>query len=265
MLSLQELSGVIPQASWNCTLTFYVSRFTFYVTLQGREPVKLRLWVGILVAVCFAQAAHGAEQRPRRFGKSHAQILAMGVERWMDFQGAKAGQSTAGMTEGMMAYRDALRWRNDRLATKAPAARRADVAKLRPLLVRYTDGMMTVGHYMTGGGTIWSNIHAGALSDSEEVLYHLLAGGGKAPHPTTTGPILRQLAALEQDMADVAKERNTTKAELDYVRADLKKARTAFTGITQIAARFDRRRSDRVLDFCLDMAETAAGGERAPE
>jgi hypothetical protein len=84
--------------------------------------------------------------------------------------------STVGMSEGMAAYRDALRWRNDRLSARASTTLRKRVADLRPMLVEYTGHMMSLGSYMTGGGTIWSNIHAGTLSHSEETLYALLSG-----------------------------------------------------------------------------------------
>src|SRR6187549_2455934 len=113
----------------------------------------------LLLALAAMAAPLRAEEGPRKFGKSNAQILAMGFDKWMDFQGARAGMSTAGMSEGMSAYRDALRWRNDRLAAKASPALRKRVADLRPLLVDYTGDLMEVGSYMSGGGTIWSNIH----------------------------------------------------------------------------------------------------------
>lgn len=215
------------------------------------RDLPLFLAIGVLVV------AARAEEYPRKFGKSNAQILAMGSDKWMDFQGATAGQSTAGMSEGMAAYRSALRWRNDRLSTKSPATLRKRVADLRPLLVDYTGPLMSLGAYMTGGGTIWSNIHAGTLSNSEEILYALLSGKAKPAKPQTTGMVKRELVSLAQDIEANSKESYNTPEKTADARKDLAAARAAFARIAVAAARFDRKGSDHILAFCQSTAETA--------
>jgi hypothetical protein len=213
----------------------------------------------LLLAVAILAGLARAEEYPRKFGKSNAQILGMGFDKWMDFQGAKAGQSTAGMSEGMAAYRTALRWRNDRLAAKALPALRKRVADLRPLLVDYTAHMMSLGAYMTGGGTIWSNIHAGVLCDSEETLYALLSPKVKAAKPHTTGMVKRELDTLSADIEDHSKESYNTLQKTEDARKDLASGRSAFAKIAAVAARFDRKGSDHILAFCLTTAESAEG------
>jgi hypothetical protein len=223
------------------------------------KSVRLLALFLILAAVA---GGVSAEEYPRRFGKSNAQILAMGSDKWMDFHGAKAGQSTAGMSEGMAAYRYALRWRNERLSAKASSTLRKQVAGLRPLLIDYTDHMMSIGAYMTGGGTIWSNIHASVLCVCEETLYDLLSGKAKPAKSHTTGMVKRQLDSLAEDITTNSKESYNTPEKTAGARKDLADGRATFAKIAAAAAMFDRKGSDHILAFCLSTAETAEGSDQ---
>jgi hypothetical protein len=200
-----------------------------------------------------------AEEYPRRFGKTDAQILAMGRDRWMEFQGERAGQSTADMSEGMVAYRNALRRRNDRLSARASPTLRRRVAELRPLLADYTGRLMSLGAYMTGGGTVWSNIHAGALSDSEDTLYALLSGRSTPAKAYTTGMVKRRLDRLAEDVTKQSGESYNTPEKTAEARKDLAAARAVFGKIAGAAGKFDRKGSDHILAFCHYAAETAEG------
>lgn len=215
----------------------------------------------LFLAIAVVAVAARAEEYPRKFGKSNTQILAMGFDKWMDFQGARGGQSTAGMSEGMAAYRSALRWRNDRLSAKASPTLRKRIAELRRLLVDYTGHMLSLGAYMTGGGTIWSNIHAATLKETEETLYALLSAKAIPEEPLTTGKVKRRFDSLAQDIELHSKESYNTPERTAGARRDLESARAAFTKISAVAARLDRSGSDHILAFCMTAANTAEGGE----
>jgi len=210
------------------------------------------------LALCLVPGAARAEA-PRTFGKSSAQILAMGSEKWMDYQGTKAGQSTGAMTEGMEAYRGALRWRNDGLSRRSKAAGR--VGKLRGHLVELTRGLVEIGSYRTGGGTIWANIGAGALSASEEVLYPLLGGPAKKPRskPHTTAEVKRALEELRQLTETRSREPDVTPAAHAEALKSFDRVRKSWAETEKIAATFDRAGSDNILGFCLEQIRTAHG------
>lgn len=221
-------------------------------------PRPLVLLLLVLLAVAGAAPRTAAEEEyPRRFGKSEKQILAMGLERWMEYQGGKAGQSTAAMNEGMAAYRQALRSRNDRLARKATSRLRNQVAALRPLLERFTQSTVEIGSFITGGGTLWSLVHSDALVDAETTLYGLLGGRIPPAKRHTTGEVQRALNALEPDIAAAAREMPARSEEHLAALKALARARSEFRAIAAVAAGMDRSRSDRVLGFCLERIEAA--------
>lgn len=215
--------------------------------------LSLGLLLSLAAAGFAADAAHN--DSPRLFGKSYAQILAMGETRWMAFQSNKAGSSTADISEGLMVYRDALQWRNDRLAAHAPAPLRREVAELRPLLTRFTDSMILVRMFPTGGGSMWSNIHASVLTDSEDTLYHVLGGPGSKSKPRGTGEVLRMLSACEREVEAHRHEAWNSEDTYASARKSLGEARSAAASIFKIAAKLPRKRSDAVLDFCVWVAK----------
>ena len=210
--------------------------------------------VGLVLCLVIGAARADA---PRNFGKSNAQILAMGSEKWMDYQGMKAGQSTGAMTEGMDAYRAALRWRNDGLSKRSKAAAR--VGKLRGHLVEFTRALMEIGSYQTGGGTMWANIGAGAISDSEEVLYPLLGGPAKKSRRHTTGKVKRALDELRQLIETRSKKSDVTPAARADALKTFDRVRKSWAEAEKIAATFDRAGSDHILEFCLEQIQTAHG------
>lgn len=212
-----------------------------------------------LAAVHLSALPARAEEHPT-YGKTYAQILKMGDSTWMDYHAGKSGgSSTAEINEAMGIYRLALRWRNDRLAPRAPASVRTNVAKLRPLLGSFVNSMNDVGFYNSGGGTIWSNIGASAHAGAEETLYHLLGGPGRRGAPLKTGAVYRALDRLPARMDEARKDFPATPEQRQDALKSLSDGRATFDKIVKIAARLDRRGSDEVLGFCLEQAKQADG------
>lgn len=210
--------------------------------------------VACLLSVPLSNPA-GANASPRLYGKTHPQILAMGEVRWLEYQTKQSGGSTADISEAYYAYRAALRWRNDQLAAKAPKARRREVATLRQLLIRFANDMEMVRIFNTGGGSLWSNIHAQFLSASEGTIYRLLGGRGATPKPHRTGEVLRALTAAEKALEKNRHEFTNTDDSYKYARESVAKARSTFKAIAKLAARWPRSASDETLEYCIWIAQ----------
>lgn len=132
-------------------------------------PIRL----AALILLLLASAA--ALPQSKTYGKTNAQILAMGRQKWFDFYTSKAGQSTLDMSNAERLYGAALKERNDTLLRKQTKTRQEAVASIRKSGTAFGYGMVTVGFAYTGGGTIWNPIIAGVSADVEEALYDILA------------------------------------------------------------------------------------------
>ena len=179
------------------------------------------------------------------FGKTNAQILAMGRTRWYDFATKReGGESTAGMTGAMGSYGDALAWRNDRIAPKAR------VVRLRKLLQDTKNDAIAVGSAITGGGTMWNIISANLYADAEETLYAVLTKTGKAP-ARRVSDVTKALAGLSTALAATKKE-SWYKPEGGQYLAALRKDVAA---VAAEAKKLPRRESDAMLDFAKQAVE----------
>ena len=115
-----------------------------------------------------------AQDKAVTYGKTNAQVLAMGRKGWYGFFTSKAGDSTAGMAGAQALYGEALAWRNDKYG-------KARIGRLRRLLQDTRNDAVGVGYAATGGGTMWNVIAADLYADAEETLYAVLSKKGKAP------------------------------------------------------------------------------------
>ena len=92
------------------------------------------------------------------FGKSEAQILAMGENKWDAFYMAKAGQSTAAMVAMSSIYGAAMEHRNDQLAKHAPKSVQLKITSFRRQLNNFAGAAIDIGYNLSGGGTLWSQV-----------------------------------------------------------------------------------------------------------
>jgi hypothetical protein len=206
---------------------------------------------GLLLGPAAAQAA-GDEDAPDTFGKTDAEILALGQSAWFDFytDPERGGDSTAGMAEAYEIYATAAQRRNAALP---------DPHGLRPLgqlLDSFGEHALNVAYHMSGGGTMWIPMYAQADCDVEEVVYSLLGGSGQpAAAPATTGLVSRDLQELDRALRA---ERDDPDAALYFkyaeAHAELEQLRTVYRQIKARAAQLSRADSDRVLQFCHNWA-----------
>jgi hypothetical protein len=217
-------------------------------------------WLRCLLLAALAAAgtarAGRAQERPQEFRETNTEILAMGLPKWLDLHG---GGSLAD-SEALWAYRNALKWRNDRLMARVSPDLRRRIQRLRPLLVRYAQDMYEISLYEAGGGTIWSGVHGEALVDSEETLYALLGGRVEPARPLVVSAVTKVLDELQADV-DGPPDPDVP-LDPQSARAALASARATFRRILKIAATLDRKGSDQILAFCADYPVTM--GEDGP-
>lgn len=184
-------------------------------------------------------------------GKTHAQILAMGSERWVTLYTKRKGDSTPAIAGAFVTYGDALAMRNDRLlkGRKSP---------LRTHLRAFSDDLSVVGYSITGGGTIWTIFGAQSYRDVEEAFYRVLTHSGQAPRRVTSD-VERAVATLAPMVAKVENPEDRKRAQASMVRA-----RADLRAILVDARQLSRRDSDTVLEFCRDAALSTAS-QAGPE
>jgi hypothetical protein len=192
------------------------------------------------------------------FGKSEAQILAMGQQKWNDFYQAKAGPSTASMARMNEIFGDAAKHRNDRLLKHAAAASRRSAVKLRKLLADYANHAVEIGENIVGGGTMWIPVYANIEADSELVLFGVLGGKAQNSPPTTVSGVEKWVGQVGKAIAKTHADHDAD-AYFKYpaAKASLAGMRTDLTQIISVAKHLDRKNSDRILGFCINYARTA--------
>lgn len=142
-----------------------------------------------LAALILLAASLGAAQAPTRAdlqGKTPAQVVAMGRDKWFTYFTGKVGDSTAAMSGAESLYGACLKISNDKVITRLPKEKREQIGRLRYQLNRFNDEVVRLGEILTGGGTMWNPVYAGILADNEEAVAVLI---GKAkPRKTGSSP-----------------------------------------------------------------------------
>ncbi len=192
-----------------------------------------------------------AQDKTATYGKSNAQILAMGRSRWYDFYTTKGGgESTASMSSAEALYGEALAWRNDKFG-------KARIGRLRRLLQDTKSDAVSVGSAITGGGTMWNVIGAGLYADAEQTLYAILSKTGNAPK--------RRVSDVEKSYTRLrAAFRKSGSGTLPEFRKDgpaaLVRLRRDLDGVIAEATRQPRKGSDALLDFCIKSMDAGREG-----
>lgn len=188
-------------------------------------------------------------------GKSEAQILAMGWDKWDAFYSAKVGSSTADMSDMNEIFGQAALHRNQRMVKKGNAAK---IEKLRKLMGAFASDAVDVGYNLSGGGTMWTPVSAGITGSTELALYGVLGGTPPQDNQSTkrkVGALLNQLSAL------LTKEHNDKDADgyfkFGNAKSSLGKMRAEFAQISATIGSMSRDNQNRVYGFCADFTKTA--------
>lgn len=183
------------------------------------------------------------------YGKTEAQILQMGQEKWFEFYTSKAGESTAGMADAYRIYGGVAAKRNDRIMKSSP--NKSKLQKLRKLLDDFSEQTLELCSNINGGGTMYIPMYAQYGADAEDTLYAILAGKGRDEGSYVVSDVKAKMDAL------FAKARQTeTDKEASYFRAaeahkSITALRNTFKEIVSVAKKMSRRDSDLVLGYCL--------------
>lgn len=207
--------------------------------------------------LCLATTIAFAQDHPPKYGKTDAQILAMGLDKWMDFCGGKDG-SNLGMIQASHAYASAAKIRNDRYIARSGMA--SDFRRLRSLLDDYEEQLTTVGYYISGGGSMWSVIGAGGEADVEDLIYIALGRAPSKAKSFRTSHVTHELTHAA-DAIDHNKNPNEDSGVPSFeAMKSLKHAQTDFAAISKITSKLDRHKSNTILSFCFDRAKMGAEG-----
>lgn len=202
-----------------------------------------------LIALLGIAAAQDVKET---YGKTNAQILAMGYDKWYDYYTSKAGESTQGMAYAGYTYAEALRWRNKGLESKLPPANRKAMARLRLAIDDFGTSVIQVQRALNGGGTMWFLNFAANAMDVEETMYGLISGKAKPVKPMVVSMVTKELAALDATLK--AAPADTWKFE--FTKEDtaqrMAKAKKSFDIVVNIAKTLKRTSSDLLLTYCRD-------------
>lgn len=184
-----------------------------------------------LLAVVAALALQGSN-----LGKSDAQILAMGRQKWFAYYSSKQGDSTADNCDAETYFGQVLKRRNDRLAAKVPRATRETVRKLRPELIAFSEGVYRVGEALTGGGTLWNVVSAGIPPNVEEALGACVGIKNPASKRTAAGVRreLDDLLKLVRSQSKSIEEMAGSGGGVDSATKGLMQARLALAAIEKV-------------------------------
>lgn len=213
----------------------------------------MRILATLFALACGATCCLGY---PRNFGKSDAQILAMSSDAWMAFYGKMAGESNAGMIEGLTCYGNALGRRNVSAIKRKPAADQTKLNELRAKLTAYAGDIAALAYYLNGGGSMFSVFGANWVMESEAAMWRVLGHGPTSP-AMVVSMAKSEFDKLPGRMAAAAKAGmelyDPTQSKKAYDAAKL-----GFDSIIRIAATMPRAASDQILKFLKDCTQLAS-------
>lgn len=139
---------------------------------------------------------------------SDAQILAMGVDKWMAYYAKMQGVEEIEPTdrEAMGIYTEALTQRDDDALRRLPPAQRQRFKRLRAALTRLHEDTLIVAQDDSGGGTMYLDFMASATVDDEELIATLIR---TQPGPATSGERRRLAARQAKTRLDLIKARRS--------------------------------------------------------
>ncbi|HTQ11426.1 MAG TPA: hypothetical protein VMI31_15280 [Fimbriimonadaceae bacterium] len=213
--------------------------------------------LALVLLLLFSAGFASAQDTHDTHGKTEAQILSMGADKWMSFFTSKEGDSTASMTEAAGIYSEVAQKRGDRLLRGiADSSRRIRLTRLRGLLDTFAVASVDAGYCESEGGTMFNTMWASAPGQVEDLLYSLITHTGPKAKPMVVSRVRKQLEKIRKDIQSMHNDDPGGKLfKYGDALAALRKLNQSFDGIVAIARTMSRADSDRILGFCLDQSK----------
>jgi hypothetical protein len=214
----------------------------------------------IALALCAVSfTGQDSQDRLSTYGKTGAQIAAMGEDAWNTFYLNKAGDSTPSEEDSYTVYDGVMTVINDDLAkTKG---KKAALAQIRQELPDFGVDCIEIGSDITQGGTMWNVCSHQVIADAEAVGYKYLKHKAGSKHYLVSD-VEKQFTVLAQTI-ESSHTAADTKENFNYkdAKETLAKARQDFNKVVAFAAHLNRNDSDLLLGFCLSWAKIAQGAD----
>lgn len=178
------------------------------------------------------------------YGKTYAQILAMGYVPWWDHYVQKAGNADESINRANHLYAEALGWRNRNLLAKQPVAAQGRLKELQTQLEAYGDSVLKVTKMMDGAKYSVAAQGANAV-DIQETMYVLLGGRGPKIEALTASAVRKDFGRLEKDAMT-----KSPPASRPEVEAILSMAKLQLETILKHSNTLVRNHREHVFRYC---------------
>lgn len=167
-----------------------------------------------------------------RLGKTPAQIVAMGYDKWYDLYTGKNGESTQGMAGANRVYANAVSVVTDQKMKSLPAPRLKELKWLRAEMLQAEQEAVEAGMALTGGGTLWVITESSFEVEAQLTIADLVA----MPQKPKTSTQARFWAAAKR--ADAAIRENEASIN-EFAGQNGPTAKEAAAKVASICTRFD--------------------------
>lgn len=216
----------------------------------------------LVASAILGQSAERMFDPAENYGKSADQAVAMGEEKWYDFIIEKAGaEHTLSMSHANYSFGCALHDVNNIRLKKVEAQRQTLIRTIRPKMHEFADESITVGMIVSGGGTMWTVIGSGNLTDVEQCVGDLIQPK-KGMKSATQAQVWAKIAEAEKRMVSAKPEIDATNEHWPYsyagAQAAMKKMKFEWADSLSTISKFksvaDR---GRIMAVFYNAAETA--------
>lgn len=176
--------------------------------------VRLALLPLILLAALVPQARAQEEDATQKFKMPCAQVLKLGLDKFMDVYDEKTGDgSTYGMKQGFGYYAECKRADNDAHARALTVERRKQSDEVREAFMKLGNAAWTMTYVEAGGGTMYALASVGAYATREDYMATIIAALAMTERKQ---PLLRRRADASLRKAQAMMSRRSRMPTLEF-------------------------------------------------
>jgi hypothetical protein len=220
----------------------------------------------LLLLAALAPQARAQDDETQKFKMPCGQVLKLGLDKFMDVYGEKAGDySTYGMKQGFGYYADCKRADNDAHARALTAERRRQADAVREALSKLGNAAWTMQYVAAGGGTMYALASVGAYATREDYMATIIAALVRTERKQ---PLLRRRADASLRQAQVMMSRLSRTPKLEFIGKDelanerklyqdsVKEARAAIAQLQTLVAALPDAAAERTAKRIVDELDT---------